>query len=358
MFGDRCSGGSGDERRGRRDVDRARAVATGSRSVDEVVAFGPNGEHVAAHRLGAAGDLVRSLALRAQGDEEAPDLRGRRLAAHDLAHHLARLFAPEIVPVEQPLQCLLDHRLRKFRAIWLPSGVSTDSGWNCTPSTGSVPVTHGHHFAAVCRRRDLELGRDPCRGERVVAAGLQLQRQAFEQAAAVVLDRARLTVDELARLADLASVSLHDRLMPEADTKRRRRRCEATHDLECRAGVARPAGSGGDDEMRRREARGGLRVDCVVASYNHFSAKLAEQIGEVVRERVVVVDEEDQRCSDSARSIAASTAASLRRHSSCSAAGSESATMPAPACRCATPSRSTIDLIAMHVSRVSSSGSA
>ena len=49
-------------------------------------------------------------------------------------------------------------------------------------------------------------------------------------------------------------------------------------------------------------------------------------------------------------------AASFRRHSSCSAAGSESATMPTPACRWATPSRSTIVLIAMHVSSVPSSG--
>src|ERR687884_195325 len=49
-------------------------------------------------------------------------------------------------------------------------------------------------------------------------------------------------------------------------------------------------------------------------------------------------------------------AASFRRHSSCSAAGSESATTPAPAWRCATPSRNTIVRIAIHVSSVASSG--
>ena len=100
---------------------------------------------MSAHRLSAAGDLRRRLALGAQRDEEAADLRRRRLAAHDLAHHLARFLAAEVVAVEQPLQRLLDHLARKFRAISRPSGVSTDSGWNCTPSIGSsrclTPIT-------------------------------------------------------------------------------------------------------------------------------------------------------------------------------------------------------------------------
>src|SRR5436853_26553 len=81
-------------------------------------------------------------------------------------------------------------------------------------------------------------------------------------------------------------------------------------------------------------------------------AERAEEVREVVRERVVAVDEQDHAAA-SARSIAASRAASLRRHSSCSAAGSESATIPAPAWRCATPSASTIVRMAMHVSNPS-----
>src|SRR6266699_5004439 len=104
--------------------------------------------------------------------------------------------------------------------------------------------------------------------------------------------------------------------------------------------------------MRRREPFRGSRVDCVVAADGDLGAELTEEYREVVRERVVVVDEQNQRWSASARSIAASTAASFRRHSSCSAAGSESATIPAPACKYATPSRRRIVLIAMHVSSV------
>ena len=91
----------GDERRRRRDVERARAVAARAGGVDEVVALRPDGEHVRAHRLRTARDLVRGLALEPQRDEEAADLGRRRVAAHDLVHHLAGLLPRERAAVEQ-----------------------------------------------------------------------------------------------------------------------------------------------------------------------------------------------------------------------------------------------------------------
>ena len=84
-----CRGG--DDRRGRGDVERARAVAARPHDVDDVRPRRVHGQHVGAHRLGTAGDLVGALPLRAQRHEEAADLRRRRLPGHDLAHHLARL---------------------------------------------------------------------------------------------------------------------------------------------------------------------------------------------------------------------------------------------------------------------------
>src|SRR5438445_13847851 len=100
-------------------------------------------------------------------------------------------------------------------------------------------------------------------------------------------------------------------------------------------------------------------VELVIPPHDDVRAERAEEVREVVRERVVVVDQQDHgaaSCSDSASSIAASSAPSLARHSSCSAAGSESATMPPPACRCATPSRSHSVRIAMQVSSSPVSG--
>src|SRR2546430_2690661 len=102
--------------------------------------------------------------------------------------------------------------------------------------------------------------------------------------------------------------------------------------------------------MRWSEAFGLVRVDLVVAADEDLGTELREEVDEVVGEAVVVVDEEDHR-SVSARVIAVSSAASLRRHSSCSACGSESATIPAPAWRCATPPWRTIVRIVMQVSR-------
>ena len=139
MLRDRRSRGSRDERGGGRDVVGIRTVAAGADDVDEVFAAGTDAQHVLAHGFGAPRDLVRGLALRPQGDEEAGDLGVRRLATHDHGHRPARLGAREVVAVEQPPERPLDHSLpsRKFRASAGPSGVSTDSGWNWTPTAGS-----------------------------------------------------------------------------------------------------------------------------------------------------------------------------------------------------------------------------
>ena len=167
----------------------------------------------------------------------------------------------------------------------------------------------------------------------MVAARVERVREAGKDAAPVVAHRACLAVQQVAGLADLSAEGLDDRLVAEADAERRSRRAEPPDDLDRDPGAGGPAGTGGDDKVRRRQPLGLLDRDRVVPPHDDLHAELREEVREVVRERVVVVDEQDHRCSASARSIAASTAASLRRHSSCSAAGSESATIPAPACR-------------------------
>ena len=134
------AGCRGEERRGGRDVDRALPVAARPGRVDQVISLGSHGQDVGAHRLGAAGDLVRGLALQPQRDQEAADLRRSRVALHHFVHHVPGLLAREVVAIEQPGEGLLHrHRAasRKLRASSGPIGVSTDSGWNWTPSTGS-----------------------------------------------------------------------------------------------------------------------------------------------------------------------------------------------------------------------------
>ena len=147
-----CTRSGRNDRRRSRDVDRARAVAAGPSRVDEVVALRPDGEHVAAHRLRTAGDLVRGLALEPERHEEPPDLCLRRLAAHDLVHHFVGLRSRQGASVEQFGEGLLDH-VRKFLPRSGPSGVKTLSGWNWTPSIGSsrwrTPITSPSGVRAV-----------------------------------------------------------------------------------------------------------------------------------------------------------------------------------------------------------------
>ncbi len=145
---DARAGGGRHERRRRGDVERPCAIATCSSRVHEVGARRRDGYDVRAHGLRAAGDLIRRLALGAQRDEEAGRLGLRRFAGHDLVHRGLRRGRVEIPAVEQLGDRLLNHRepSRKFCSRSRPSGsVSTDSGWNCTPSTGSVrwrtPIT-------------------------------------------------------------------------------------------------------------------------------------------------------------------------------------------------------------------------
>src|SRR5262249_61628615 len=133
--------------------------------------------------------------------------------------------------------------------------------------------------------------------------------------AAVVVAEAALPGQGVAGGAVLPAECLDDRLVSEADAERGDA-CLATERDDALRRAARP---------RRHDEPFWLQpfeVGYVVAPDDDVNTQLAEEVREVVRERVVVVDQQDHRCSDSARSIAASTAASLRRHSSCSAAGS------------------------------------
>src|SRR5437867_7439807 len=80
----------------------------------------------------------------------------------------------------------------------------------------------------------------------------------------------------------------------------------------------------GDDDMRRPESLDLLVRRSVVASYNGLFSQLAHVAGQVVDERVVIVDQQDHgtRAAMSPRALS-----SVSRYSS---SGSESATMPPP----------------------------
>src|SRR5207247_9380477 len=76
-----------------------------------------------------------------------------------------------------------------------------------------------------------------------------------------------------------------------------------------------------------------------------------DQLHEVVREAVVVIDDQDHGSAPSAPATAGSNAAAFAFVSASSASGSDSATMPAPVCTWAAPFAITTVRIVMQKSR-------
>src|SRR5437867_9991098 len=123
---------------------------------------------------------------------------------------------------------------------------------------------------------------------------------------------------------DPRAVGGADALVAEADAQDRGCRSESPHYVGRDSRLAGRAGSGGDDDMRRLERLNLLVRRSVVASDDGLFPQLAHVAGQVVDERVVVVDEQNHGRRAAIRLRALS---SVSRYS-CS--GSESATMPPP----------------------------
>ncbi len=130
----------GDQRGGGGDVERA-SPPTGARGVEQVLLRAWHARGELAHRARHARQLLNSLALGAQRNQEAGDLGLGDLAVHDLRQHLGSLSFAQVLArcerVDRAREDRVGHQSRKLLNSCLPSSVSTDSGWNCTPSAGS-----------------------------------------------------------------------------------------------------------------------------------------------------------------------------------------------------------------------------
>ena len=225
----------------------------------QVVALGAHRRRERAHRPREAGELVDGLALRAQRDQERRDLRLGRVAGHDLGEHRGGLLGGEVAGPRPPRRSPRSGRRHlaqgSSRSSCLPRSVSTDSGWNCTPSAGSsrwrMPITTPPPCAVDLEAVRAASGVDD---ERVVAPDGQRARQAREDRPAVVLDRRRLAVHRLVA-DDAPAEGLGERLVAEADAERRHAGLgEAAHDLERDPGLVGRARA----RARRRRGRAAL----------------------------------------------------------------------------------------------------
>src|SRR5205085_8405326 len=104
----------------------------------EQVALHVDGRRELAGGTREAGELVHRLALHAQRDDEARDLDWRGVPAHDRLEgrgglSLGQGFTPHQLRNRLDHAAALAARRMKLARIFLPSFVSIDSGWNCTP---------------------------------------------------------------------------------------------------------------------------------------------------------------------------------------------------------------------------------
>src|SRR5690606_21955531 len=127
-----------------RQVEAARPVASRTDHVDERRSLGQLGTtSELTHALREAANLVGGFALDPQRREQCPAHCGCDGAVRKREHQLGGLRLAQILALKQKLECFFDQchgdlvPSRSFRKSPMscgPCGVSTLSGWNCTPS--------------------------------------------------------------------------------------------------------------------------------------------------------------------------------------------------------------------------------
>jgi hypothetical protein len=154
-------------------------------------------------------------------------------------------------------------------------------------------VAQAHHYAAGGQAG----GDEHVRGqgcliddERVIPCGREVRRQAGEDAMAVVADRGGVAVGRGRRAHDPAAVGRGDRLVAEADAQQRRDRAALADDIDADPGLGRGAGTWRDDDARRAQCRDVRRGDLIVADDLDVTAGAKEQVRQVIRKRIIVVD--------------------------------------------------------------------
>ena len=103
VLGDRDAGGRRDEGGGRRDVERAAAVAARPDDVDRAVRR-LDVDRALAHRRGEPGQLVDGLAAHAETHQQGGQLGRRRLAVHHRAHRPVRLVHRQRAAVDDRVE--------------------------------------------------------------------------------------------------------------------------------------------------------------------------------------------------------------------------------------------------------------
>ena len=142
VLGHRHPRPGGHERRGGGHVEGG-PPAAGAGGVHQARAVGGHGHGQVAHGARHAGQLADGLALGPERDQQRGGLDLGGAALHDLVQHGRGLVHGQGLAAAETVDRLGEYGVggvahcRKLRSMAMPCSVSTDSGWNCTPSAGS-----------------------------------------------------------------------------------------------------------------------------------------------------------------------------------------------------------------------------
>ena len=130
--------------------------------------------------------------------------------------------------------------------------------------------------------------------ERVVARGSHGHGQALKYGFIVVHDRAGFAVHEMSGPDDVSAERFADRLVAEAYSKHRNFTRKVADQIDADACLMRRAGAGRDNDLFRMHGLDLAHRDLVVAANLDVAAQFADVLDEVVGERIVVVEDENQ----------------------------------------------------------------
>ena len=153
------------------------------------------------------------------------------------------------------------------------------------------PVAQAHDDA-VRFRGDFQIGRHRffLNDQRVVARRHKILRQILEDRFVVVMNAAGFAVHDLRRADDLPPERVSDGLMAEAHAEDRNLPREAPDHVDANARIFRRAGPGRNHDALRLFCGNLVECNLVVAMHFQLLAQLAEELREVISERIVVVE--------------------------------------------------------------------
>ena len=171
---------------------------------------------------------------------------------------------------------------------------------------GKVAVAKAHDDAVVGFGGNGEATREGAALDHqgMVARSGEGARKAMKNGFAIVADLAGLAVHEAGCADDAAAKGLADGLMAEADAQNGKLAGETANQFDADAGFARSAGAGRNDDALGAEGGDLVESDLVVAADEELLAHLAEDLGQVVGERIIIVDEEEHGLRDRGNLIA------------------------------------------------------